>query len=252
MILSIFKNENKYITKKDGTMIYNDNRFMEIAKPILEHKEYEAMRHIKHHDESVYDHSLKVAYYAYKRAYKSDLDWASTIRGALLHDFFLYKFKKRRSPRLITDSIKHAINHPKIALVNAKKHFVLNEKEENSLRKKISPDNRTYFIMYLLTIQVLEHQQDKHLHKIHNLYMNLHLFHICHHLLKYIQLDIQLHKLRKIYNRQKFYKPLLKHLLHINIITVSFYTIKEVNTSVKLRDNNICIIGFKNIRNRGY
>jgi uncharacterized protein len=100
-------------------MLYLDNRFMEIATPIIGHSEYEAMRFLKHHDESVYDHSLKVAYFAYKIAYRNDLDWVSTIRGALLHDFFLYKFKKSLSPRLITDSIKHAMSHPLIAFDNA-------------------------------------------------------------------------------------------------------------------------------------
>jgi uncharacterized protein len=88
---------------------------MEIALPIIEHEEYQQMKFIKHHDESVYDHSLKVAYRAYEIAYSHNLDWVSTIRGALLHDFFLYKFKKTFSFRLITDSIKHAISHPIIA-----------------------------------------------------------------------------------------------------------------------------------------
>lgn len=112
-------------------MNYFDYRFMEIAVPIIEHEEYQQMRLIKHHDESVYEHSIKVAYHAYRIAYKHNLDWESTIRGALLHDFFLYKFKKTFSLRIITDSINHAINHPKIALSNAKKYFDLNEKEEN-------------------------------------------------------------------------------------------------------------------------
>jgi uncharacterized protein len=112
---------------------------MEIATPIIGHHEYEAMRFIKHHDESVYDHSLKVAYFAYKIAYRNDLDWVSTIRGALLHDFFLYKFKKSLSPRLITDSIKHAMSHPLIAFDNAKKYFDLNDKEENIIKGHMFP-----------------------------------------------------------------------------------------------------------------
>lgn len=120
-------------------MIFYDNRFMEIALPIIEHEEYQQMKFIKHHDESVYDHSLKVAYRAYEIAYSHDLDWVSTIRGALLHDFFLYKFKKTFSFRLITDSIKHAISHPIIALENAKKYFDLNEKEENIIKGHMFP-----------------------------------------------------------------------------------------------------------------
>lgn len=120
-------------------MLYFDNRFMEVALPIIEHEEYQQMKHIKHHDESVYDHSVKVAFYAYQMAYKRGLDWESTIRGALLHDFFLYKFKKCFSLRIITDSIKHAINHPLIAYENASKYFNLNKKEENIIKGHMFP-----------------------------------------------------------------------------------------------------------------
>lgn len=120
-------------------MIYLDNRFMEVARPIIEHEEYQQMRYIKHHDESVFEHSVKVAFYAYQMAYKHNLDWKSTIRGALLHDFFLYKFKKCRSLRLITDSIKHAIIHPIIAFENASKYFDLNSKEENIIKGHMFP-----------------------------------------------------------------------------------------------------------------
>ncbi len=120
-------------------MVYFDNRFMEIARPIIEHDEYQQMRYLKHHDKSVYEHSLMVAYHAYKMAYKNDLDWVSTIRGALLHDFFLYKFKKCFSLRIISDSIQHAIVHPIIAFDNAKQFFDLNEKEENIIKGHMFP-----------------------------------------------------------------------------------------------------------------
>lgn len=124
---------------KDRLMLYFDNRFMEVALPIIEHEEYQQMRYIKHHDESVFEHSVKVAFYAYQMAYRHNLDWKSTIRGALLHDFFLYKFKKSFSFRLITDSIKHAIIHPIIAFENASKYFNLNEKEENIIKGHMFP-----------------------------------------------------------------------------------------------------------------
>jgi len=120
-------------------MEFYDYRFMEIARPIIEHAEYQQMRYLKHHDESVYEHSIKVAYSSYQIAYKHGLDWVSTIRGALLHDFFLYKFKKCLSPRIITDSIKHAVVHPIIALENAKKYFDLNDKEENIIKGHMFP-----------------------------------------------------------------------------------------------------------------
>ena len=120
-------------------MIYFDYRFMEVARPIIEHEQYQQMKKIKHHDESVYDHSVKVAFYAYQIAYKHNMDWKATIRGALLHDFFLYKFNKSLSLKIIPDSIKHAIVHPIIAFYNASKYFDLNEKEENIIKAHMFP-----------------------------------------------------------------------------------------------------------------
>lgn len=72
-----------------------DEFFLSIAEPIIEHEKYQQMKQIPHHNGTVFDHCLGVAYYAYKIAYKLNLDTVSIIRGALLHDFYLYKFKKR-------------------------------------------------------------------------------------------------------------------------------------------------------------
>jgi uncharacterized protein len=108
-----------------------DYRFKNVAKEIITHHEYEQTKLIKHHDESVYEHNIKVAYYSYLIAYRSNLDWKSCIRGALLHDFHLYRFNKRSNISIIKDSIHHAINHPKISFENASKYFELNSKEKD-------------------------------------------------------------------------------------------------------------------------
>lgn len=120
-------------------MILKDYRFLDIASPILQHPEFLKTKNIKHHDESTYEHSLKVAYYSYKLCYISKLDWESCIRGALLHDFFLYKFNKKKHICIISDSLKHAINHPKIAHKNASKFFKINKKESNIIKGHMFP-----------------------------------------------------------------------------------------------------------------
>lgn len=120
-------------------MKYKDEKFAEICKPLIEHKEFLKMKNIKHHNESVYQHVVDVAYRSYKIAIKFDLDIKSTIRGALLHDFYLYKFNKRMRVRLIIDSFIHAYNHPKIALENSEKHFKVNEKERNIILSHMFP-----------------------------------------------------------------------------------------------------------------
>lgn len=116
-----------------------DFRFLNVANEIIKHDKYQQTKEIKHHDESVYIHSLKVAYYSYLIAYKFNLDWKSCIRGALLHDFFLYKFEKKKHICIITDSIKHALNHPKIAYENAIKYFKLNNTEEDIIKGHMFP-----------------------------------------------------------------------------------------------------------------
>src|SRR6056297_260794 len=120
-------------------MKYKDKKFTEICKPLIEHKEFKKMKDIKHHNESVFEHVIDVAYQSYKIALKFDLDIKSTVRGALLHDFYLYKFNKRMRSRLLLDSFLHAFNHPKIALENSKKHFLLNEKESNIILSHMFP-----------------------------------------------------------------------------------------------------------------
>lgn len=74
-----------------------DDYFLAVARPIIEHNEYQKMKVIPHHHGSVFEHSLDVAYLSYKIAMKFRLDVISTIRGALLHDFYLYKFKKEKT-----------------------------------------------------------------------------------------------------------------------------------------------------------
>jgi len=68
-------------------MNYSYKRFMDIALPIIKHEKYQQMRCLKHHKGTVYAHSMDVAYFAYKIAFKHDLDLESIIRGSLLHYF---------------------------------------------------------------------------------------------------------------------------------------------------------------------
>ena len=120
-------------------MKYKDKKFAEICKPLIEHDEFVKMKEIKHHNESVFEHVVDVAYRSYKIASRFDLDVKSTIRGALLHDFYLYKFNKRVRIRLLLDSFIHAVDHPKIALENLKKYFKINKKESNIILSHMFP-----------------------------------------------------------------------------------------------------------------
>lgn len=113
--------------------------FISIAEPIITHEEYQKMKYIKHHNESVYEHCLDTAYASFKIAKKIGLDHISITRGCLLHDFFLYKFKKGTGLRFFSAPFLHAKNHPLIALENALQHFVLNHKEKDIIKNHMFP-----------------------------------------------------------------------------------------------------------------
>lgn len=107
--------------------------------PFLESENFRSMRNFRQHgDVSTYDHSLDVArlcYYFNLRLHLG-IDSRTLIRGALLHDFYLYEWHDRDShPR------GHAANHPAVALANAEKEFKLNEAERQIILTHMWPFN---------------------------------------------------------------------------------------------------------------
>ena len=114
--------------------IYNDKEFMSVASPILTHKEFMKTKSIVHHGNTRYNHSVRVAYAAYKLSKMLGCDTISAIRGGALHDFFLVRDDKN-----IMSSTKMLIEHPKIAKQNAIKYFGVNEKEQNIIESHMFP-----------------------------------------------------------------------------------------------------------------
>jgi len=127
----------KFKRKRNKTL---RNDFVEIAETIVSHPQYLSMKQIGHHSTSVYSHSVSVAYYSYVIADQLGLDKVSTARGALLHDFYLYKFSENRKTRwVLLDALRHMIDHPRIALKNAEKIFKLNNMERNIIAAHMFP-----------------------------------------------------------------------------------------------------------------
>jgi uncharacterized protein len=85
-------------------------------------------RFVQHGSVSTYDHAENVArlsYIIYKRL-RLRADLRALLRGAFLHDFFLYDWhKKREGERL------HGFAHPEIAAHNAQKFFGIGDKERH-------------------------------------------------------------------------------------------------------------------------
>ena len=117
------------------------------SKNMEKQKEY-----IQHGNISVYEHSLRVAYLSIKIVSKFHLrvNMRSLIRGALLHDYFLYDWHiKDKSHRL------HGFTHPKTAYKNAKKEFKLNDIEKDIIIKHMFPlvvIPPVYLESYIVTI----------------------------------------------------------------------------------------------------
>ena len=97
---------------------------------------HQMQNYTQHGHTSCLDHSLLVAYYSYYLAKHLHLssDYKSIIRGALLHDFFLYDWHEKGDRKGL-----HGFTHPKVALANAEKHFLLNAKEKEIIVKHMWP-----------------------------------------------------------------------------------------------------------------
>lgn len=125
------------MAQKKGIHLQDDAEFFKILKEVQKESRFgETRRFIQHGVTNVYRHSLAVAYYScylaeyfHIRVRKKEL-----IRGALLHDYFLYDWHEK-SP----DHRLHGLTHPKTALKNALKEFDLTRVEEDIIKKHMFP-----------------------------------------------------------------------------------------------------------------
>ncbi len=95
----------------------------------------ETRNFIQHGHTSVYTHCISVAYTSCMIAARFNLkvDIPKLVRGALLHDYFLYDWHNARSLLL------HGFTHPKRALVNACEEFRLSPLECNIISRHMFP-----------------------------------------------------------------------------------------------------------------
>lgn len=111
----------------------------ELGRDVLESRDMQALRTFHQHGViSRYEHCLSVCYIVLRLADKwhVDVDRRSMVRGALLHDFFMYDWHDPGNLRLL-----HGFTHAKEALSNARKQFELNEVECDVIQKHMFPLN---------------------------------------------------------------------------------------------------------------
>lgn len=109
------------------------------GEDILSSGYIERERHfIQHGKTSVLEHSFNVACISLWISYilKIKTDERAMVRGALLHDYFLYDWHIKGECAKY-----HGFTHAKTALINAKRDFCLDALEENIIERHMFPLN---------------------------------------------------------------------------------------------------------------
>lgn len=116
---------------EEGIRILHDELRMLKTTRFTENKDF-----VQHGNTSLYQHCISVAYRSIIIAAKFnlDIDMHSMIRGALLHDYYLYDWHNKE-----VRSKLHGFRHPRIAYENAARDFQLNSIEQDIIRKHMFP-----------------------------------------------------------------------------------------------------------------
>jgi uncharacterized protein len=111
--------------------------FCSYATPILQTENFnKSKEYIQHGTITVYDHCVAVAYYSLRVANRLRIRASRSriVRGALLHDYFLYDWHLPHEP-----SGLHGYTHPGTALANAMKEFDLDKVERDTIARHMFP-----------------------------------------------------------------------------------------------------------------
>lgn len=118
------------------------DEFLNIIKDIVNSKEFQKRKNFKHHDDSVYEHSIRVSNMAYKIAKKMPKFFKVSVVDAtvagLLHDFYTTPWREYKAKGFFN---QHAFQHGRIASENAVKYFpnLMNKKIINSIKCHMFP-----------------------------------------------------------------------------------------------------------------
>ncbi len=100
-------------------------------------KEAQLMKHfIQHGHISTYDHVISVtrlSFYLNRRLHLGAVD-SELVRGAFLHDFYLYDWHNSDSHEPL-----HGFHHPAAALKNAMRRYKLSPVEQNIIKSHMWP-----------------------------------------------------------------------------------------------------------------
>ncbi len=117
-------------------------KIKEYGKDVLKSDSFRSMKEFKQHgDVSVLSHSLRVAERSLKfsnalQKLHIELDEKAIVRGALLHDYFLYDWHEKNVYHRL-----HGFTHARTALRNAEREYSLTPMEREIIVKHMFPLN---------------------------------------------------------------------------------------------------------------
>lgn len=119
------------LTNQELDYFLNVSEELITSSPFSDTKNY-----IQHGKVTTYDHCLSVAFYSYwltkRLRLRCNID--SLIRGALLHDLYLYDWHQKDASHKW-----HGFYHAKRARYNALRHYQINELEEKIIMSHMWP-----------------------------------------------------------------------------------------------------------------
>ena len=109
--------------------------FIYYLKEFITNDKYmELSNFMAHGSTTLLNHSINVSFLCYKHAIKKNkYDISSLVRGALLHDFYLYDWHDKNHKR------PHGFFHSSVSYNNSKKYFKINKTEENIIKSHMFP-----------------------------------------------------------------------------------------------------------------
>ena len=118
-------------------LITQTNRaaYLACVQDLLDTPQVQSMRSLPHHPGvNCYEHSIFVAYVAFRLARRWGLDWRACARCGLLHDLYLYRSDdKAAHPGL------QCFDHPVFAARNAARLTPLTDRERNAILAHMWP-----------------------------------------------------------------------------------------------------------------
>ena len=112
----------------------NDSEYLFYISDILENEEFKKLDKMGHHGITRLEHSIRVSYYSYKIAKILKLNYETTARAGLLHDFFISNKNRPLYKRFYSIFV-----HPRYALENANKYFEIDDISRNIIEAHMFP-----------------------------------------------------------------------------------------------------------------